>query len=81
MSPPIRSAARRQPETGHAKRTWKVTRQPGAPFLPKLAWSLTIADVAAGGPDGSFPDAARYRELVTRWARVTLQEMKPLLPE
>jgi len=59
--------------TGQAKRTWKVSRQPGAPPLPKLAWSLTIADVAAGGRDGSFPDAARYRELVTRWARVTLQ--------
>jgi hypothetical protein len=32
-------------------------------------------DVAAG-----TRDAASYRALVTKWARVTLREMQPILP-
>ncbi len=68
----IRKQGARQ--TGQAERTWKVTRQPEAPLLPKIAWSMTIADVAA-----NYRDAGSYCELVRQWARVTLREMQPLL--
>ena len=57
-------------ETGQHVRTWKVTRRPEGPPMPKVAWSMTIADVAA-----SYHDAASYCDLVRRWARITLQEM------
>jgi hypothetical protein len=55
-------------------RVWKVTRRPGAPSQAHIAWSMTIADVAA-----HYQDAATYRDLVSQWARATLREMKPLL--
>lgn len=61
-------------ETGQGTRTWKVNRQAGAPPLPKVAWSMTIADVAS-----NYQDARSYRELVRHWARTTLHEMKPLV--
>jgi hypothetical protein len=70
----IRQQAAR--ETGQARRTWKVIRQPGARPLPKVEWSVTIADVAAHAQD-----AESYRDWITRWARATLREMQPLLPE
>lgn len=63
-------AAREASQNTH---TWKVTRQPGAPPMPKIPWSVTIADVAS-----SYQDANSYCELVTQWARSTLHEMKPL---
>ena len=59
-------------ETGQGKRTWKVTRQPGERALPKIAWSMTIADVSA-----NTRDATTYCQMVTRWAMVTLAEMRP----
>ena len=55
-------------------RTWKVVRQPGASRLPQIAWSMTIADVAAHAQD-----AKSYCEWVEGWARITLREMKPWL--
>lgn len=61
-------------EADQANRAWKVARSPGAAPLPKIAWSLTIADVAA-----HRQDAASYRDRVREWARTTLQEMKPLI--
>ncbi len=61
-------------ETKPAARTWKVTRQAGDRALPKIPWSMTIADVAR-----QYRDAASYCELVRAWARNTLVEMKPLL--
>ncbi|HCF87147.1 MAG TPA: hypothetical protein DEV72_18330 [Ktedonobacter sp.] len=57
-----------------ATRTWKVTRQAGASPLPKIAWTLTIADVAQ-----SMQDPEKYCEHVKQWARVTLQQMPALL--
>jgi hypothetical protein len=57
-------------ETGQDRRTWKVTRQLGARPLPKIAWSMTIGDVAA-----QYEDARSYCELVRQWARTTLSEM------
>ncbi len=61
-------------ETNQSKRTWKVTRRPGDSALPKIAWSMTIADVAS-----NYQDARSYNDLVKQWARITLFEMKPLL--
>jgi hypothetical protein len=63
-----RQAAR---ETSQSMRTWKVSRPAGAPPLPRVAWSMTIADVA-----GRYRDAESYRDLVRQWAHSTLQEMK-----
>jgi hypothetical protein len=59
--------------TDGATRTWKVTRQVDAPPLPKLAWSMTIIDVAQ-----DMQDAERYCEQVKQWARTTLVEMGKL---
>jgi hypothetical protein len=61
-------------ETHSGSRTWKVGRQAGAPPLPMIAWSMTIADVAA-----KYEDASSYRDLVKQWAGSTLKEMQPLL--
>ncbi len=61
-------------ETSQAQRTWKVLRQPGDPPLPDIAWSMTIADVAA-----RYTDAESYCTLIRQWARVTIDEMKPWL--
>ncbi len=57
--------------TDGATRTWKVTRQPDAPPLPKVAWSMTITDVAQ-----HMQDAESYCEQVKQWARTTLQQME-----
>lgn len=61
-------------ETDQSRRTWKVTRQPDEPPLPRIPWSVTIADVAK-----NYQDAASYCEWVRRWARATVQEVKPWL--
>jgi hypothetical protein len=61
-------------ETGQGKRTWKVTRRSGDSPLQKIAWSMTIADVAS-----KYHDAESYRDCINQWARTTLLEMKPLL--
>jgi hypothetical protein len=63
-------------ETGHGTRTWKVNRQPGERVLPKIQWSMTIADVAS-----NYQNAATYCELVKEWANKTAREMKPWLPD
>ena len=68
----IRQEAAR--ETGQGVRSWKILRPAAAPGLPKIAWSMTIADVAARNQD-----AESYCALVREWARITLLEMKPWL--
>ncbi|HEY3345686.1 MAG TPA: DUF5946 family protein [Anaerolineaceae bacterium] len=73
--PPAQILRQAAAATNPAKRTWKVTRQPCEPPLPKIAWSVTIAD----GAD-QYQDAGSYCAWVRRWARTTLQEMKPLVP-
>jgi hypothetical protein len=55
-------------------RTWKVTRRPEDPPQAKIAWAMTIMDVLQDSHT-----AGSYCEAVTRWARITLKEMKPLL--
>jgi len=61
-------------DVNQEQRDWKVTRRPGDPPQAKIAWSMTILDVAL-----NYQDAESYREWVKKWARLTLQEMKPLL--
>jgi Family of unknown function (DUF5946) len=61
-------------DTQDGKRTWKVTREVGAPPLPRIAWSKTIADVAL-----NYQDASSYRALVEAWARATAREMQGLI--
>jgi len=51
-----------------------IRRPADAPPLPKVAWSLTIADVAA-----RMHDADSYCRLIEEWGRVTLKEMGPLV--
>ena len=70
------STIRRQvaKQTGQGQRAWKVTRQPGAPHLLKIPWSMTMADVAS-----KYQDAASYQALVKQWARATVDEMKPFI--
>jgi hypothetical protein len=57
-----------------ATRPWKVTRQVDVPPLPKVAWSLTIADVAQ-----SMQNPEQYCEHVKQWASATVQQMPSLL--
>ncbi len=70
----IRRKVDRQVDQG--QRDWKVTRQPDEPPQPRIAWSMTIADVQRG-----VQDAESYRRLIRQWARATLQEMQPLVPK
>ncbi|RAV11726.1 DUF5946 family protein [Paenibacillus contaminans] len=51
-----------------------IRRQADAPPLPKVAWSMTIADVAA-----KIRDAESYCKLIEQWGHTTLKEMGPLV--
>lgn len=55
-------------------RTKGIRRPVDAPPLPKVAWSMTIADVAV-----QMHDAESYCKLIEQWGRSTLQEMGPLV--
>ena len=60
-------------EAKSGTRTWKITRPEGAAALPKVAWSVTIADIVP-----ALQDAEHYCQEVERWARATLREMPQL---
>jgi hypothetical protein len=53
------------------KREWKVTARPGdeGSYPQPVAWSVTAADVVAGGMDG-------YVANTQRWAAAILQDLK-----
>lgn len=70
--PEIRKLAAKDTDSGTRK--WKVMRQKDARPLPKVAWSMTIVDVAQ-----RMHDAESYCKLITEWGRRTLDEMGPLL--
>jgi hypothetical protein len=55
-------------------RTKGIRRPAEAAPLPKVPWSMTIADVAA-----RMQDAESYCKLIEQWGRTTLQEMGPLV--
>lgn len=61
-------------ETNNAERGWKVLRQAQDRPLPKIAWQVTIADVALHAAE-----AADYSNWVKRWGKVTLQQMDVLM--
>ena len=64
-----------QHTTSQAKRTWKVVRAAGDPPARKIAWTMTIGDVALAHERSEY-DAAVYRAQVTEWARRTLQQLE-----
>ncbi len=57
-------------DAGPSRRSWKVMRPASAPPLPKIAWSMTIADVAR-----QYRDAESYCKLIRQWAKATVGEM------
>jgi hypothetical protein len=62
----VRESARRT--TNQPNRTWKVVRAADAAPLPKIAWAMTLADVA-----GHYTNADEYGDLIRQWARTTLR--------
>jgi hypothetical protein len=58
-----------QHEAAQDRRDWKVMRGPHEPPLAKIAWEMTLADVAE-----SVADPVHYRAVVNEWARVTLRQ-------
>ncbi|GIN72949.1 hypothetical protein J14TS2_34240 [Bacillus sp. J14TS2] len=70
--PEIRKLAAK--DTDASIRKWEVKRLKDAPLLPKVSWSMTIADV-----DKQMYDSESYGELITEWGRRTWKEMTPLL--
>ena len=61
-------------EASQEIRDWKVNRQPGEPEQAKIAWTVTILDVAL-----EYQDAESYIKQIEKWARATLDEMQPLI--
>ncbi len=59
---------------GDTSCAWKVTRRAGDRPLPRVAWSMTIVDVARGKQD---PE--QYCAYMKQWAQTILQEMPALL--
>lgn len=57
--------------TKDPSRKWKYPRAADAPQLPKVAWSVTIADVAR-----NMQDAEEYCQRVKQWARATVLSMR-----
>lgn len=51
-------------------RTWKFERTADAPPLPKIAWNMTIVDVAQRAQD-----VASYCKQVKQWAHLTLRQL------
>ncbi|WP_181348151.1 DUF5946 family protein [Thalassobacillus sp. CUG 92003] len=55
-------------------RTWKIKRHENEQQLPKVSWSMTIADV-----EKEMHDTESYCELITEWGKRTLIDMGPLI--
>jgi hypothetical protein len=64
-----------QQSTSQANRTWKVVRAAGDPPARKIAWTMTIADVAQAHELAGY-DAAVYCAQVTAWAQSTLRQLE-----
>lgn len=60
-------------ETNNADRDWKVLRAAQDRPLPKVAWQVTITDVAAHAGE-----AQSYCAWVRRWGASVLQQMEAL---
>lgn len=82
----VQTALRKHLEEGYATELIRqdMARGPGstkgirrpvnASPLPKVAWTMTIADVAA-----QMHDAESYCKLIEQWGRTTLKEMRALV--
>ncbi|OZB92322.1 DUF5946 family protein [Paenibacillus sp. XY044] len=82
----VQSALRKHLEEGYPTELIRqdMARGPGstkgirrpldAQPLPKISWTMTIADVAA-----QMHDAESYCKLIKQWGRTTLKEMAPLV--
>lgn len=57
-------------------RTWKMNRSEDDPPFPKIAWRITIIDVAQNSQEGQ--DVEQYCAQVKQWARSTLEQMSSL---
>lgn len=57
-------------------RTWKMSHSEDDPPVPKIAWSITIIDVAQNSQEGQ--DVEQYCAQVKQWARSTLEQMTSL---
>lgn len=68
---PPEARRRHRGEVDSGKRKWRVTARPGAQgaYARPVTWTLTAADVVAGGP-------GQYRVLVERWARSILDTLR-----
>jgi hypothetical protein len=64
----LRQLARK--DTDNRDRTWKVNRAANAAPLPKIDWTMTIADVAE-----HYADPQSYQQAVRDWGRATLKQM------
>lgn len=63
-------------EANQSIRKWNIIRRPGDSPQMKIAWTMTIGDVAS-----KYHDAASYRAFIQQWGRSILAEMKPLIPK
>jgi hypothetical protein len=72
-------AARIRQQSGaglqQGQRQWKVTRRPTDPPQRRVAWSMTLADVAA-----QVTDAASYRAAMTAWAQAAVADWEAGAP-
>jgi hypothetical protein len=68
---PAEVRAREGERLGSGARGWKVTARPGAEgkYDVAVAWTMTAADVVAGGPDA-------YVESVRTWAHAMLHDLR-----
>ncbi|GCE14685.1 hypothetical protein KTT_45440 [Tengunoibacter tsumagoiensis] len=62
---------------GH-HRTWKIKASEDAPPVPKLAWHITIIDIAQNSQEGQ--DTEQYCTLVKEWARRTVEQISAFYP-
>ncbi len=69
--PPERIRLQMASDVDQTTRGWKIERQPDEREVPKVEWSVTIADVY------QYKDnPINYCTWVKRWARATLKEMR-----
>lgn len=64
-----------QSMNGHT-RTWKMNHAEDDSPFPKIAWRITIIDVAQNSQEGQ--DVEQYCTQVKQWARSTLEQMSSL---
>lgn len=58
-----------------SQRKWKVVRDSLTPQTKIQNWSMTIVDVA-----NQYDGPVSYCELISKWAKFTLEEMRSILP-